>query len=165
MSKFQIPKICNILILGDFHLYLKIFKYNIDSYPMNIFTKFQPHISKTDKVTASKVYCCCQPLYWTHVTFLFLVDFFQANNVLWSFFELYAIKEPKNVLHRQTGDLDVWPHGLGQSGHGPTQNQWRGPACLLSHHHTSHPWSWMWSWMGGSSINFKQFWLFRGFKK
>ena len=47
-------------------------------------------------------------LYVRMTIFLFLVDFFQANNVLGSFFELYAIKEPKkHVVHYQIGDLDV----------------------------------------------------------
>ena len=65
---------------------------------MNIYTKFQPNISKTDIITASKVsVVLCQPLYGRMTVFWILVDFFQANNVLGSFFELYAIKEPKNM--------------------------------------------------------------------
>ena len=64
---------------------------------MNIFIKFQPHVSKTDIITASKVYCCSLSVtVCTHDRFFeFLVDFFQANNVLGSFFELYRYKNPK----------------------------------------------------------------------
>ena len=67
---------------------------------MNIFTKFQPHISKTDIITASKVYCCMSATVCTYIrmtVFLFFVDFFQTNNVLGSFLEFYTMKEPKNM--------------------------------------------------------------------
>ena len=39
----------------------------------------------------------CQPPYERMAVFWIFVDFFQANNVLGSFFELYTIKEPKNM--------------------------------------------------------------------
>ena len=68
---------------------------------MNLFTKFQPHMTytsyDTDIITVSRYMYCCFLLatVCTHDRFLFVVDFFQANNVLGSVFELFTIKESK----------------------------------------------------------------------
>ena len=79
---------------------------------MNIFTKFQPHMYETDIITVSKVYCCSlSATVCTYDRFFIFSRFLSSKQCFRVIFRaLHDKRTPKNVLHRQIGDLDMWTH-------------------------------------------------------
>ena len=82
---------------------------------MNIFTKFQPHISKSDIITTTRygtyeyTFVYCQPLYVGTYDVFFIFGIFLSRKQCFRvvFRALHDKVTHKHVLRRQIGYLDV----------------------------------------------------------